>query len=225
MRKNILALVFAVALLATAGVWLVGSASADDTTCIGTIGGTHDNVVVPPGASCVLATGTVVTGDVKVESGAFFGTFFGCTAPPCATISGSVQAQKARIVSIVCSTVNGDVQVQDSGPSGAGSAFTRITGSTVGGNIQIEKQSGGAIVVGPSAPAHPCEVAAGAPLGNTVGGDVQIKDNTTPFSPSVGLNIVGGNLQCEKNAPGPVSSGFSAVSGSKEGQCTAGAGF
>ena len=224
MIKKILTIT-TIAVLVTSLMLVAIPASADDTTCTVIAVVVADNLIVPPGATCLLLPGSSVAGNVKVESGATFSTFFGGV-----TIGGDVQAQQARQVSLVCTTVGGDVLIQDSMATGLGPAFTRITANDIGGNVQIEKQSSGSIEVGSSA-IPDCPFGSGgfanAPPGvifpaNTVGGDVQLKDNTTPFNPTVGPNTIGGNLQCEKNTPGPIPSGFNAVVGAKEGQCTPG---
>ena len=50
-------------------------ANADDTICSVSISGTHDNVVVPSGSSCNITPGTIVNGNVKVESGGALSSF------------------------------------------------------------------------------------------------------------------------------------------------------
>ena len=194
-------------------------AKADTTNCTGFIGGfgiTFDNVVVPSGSTCVLLAGTVVTGNVDVESGSVFSTFSGSVS-----IGGNVQADGATTVSIVCSTVNGNVHIKQS------AGFQRITGSTIGGNVEIE-QSSTSIIVGPSPGlgASPGCGGAGVPVpfggGNFVGGNVKLENNITTFPANVASNTISGNLECKNNNFAPVLGPLgvlNTVFGNKVGQC------
>jgi hypothetical protein len=49
---------------ATVILIMPSAATASDSTCVGLLTGTHDNVVVPPGAACTLV-GATVEGNVK----------------------------------------------------------------------------------------------------------------------------------------------------------------
>jgi len=177
----------------------------DATTCVGFLGpGTFDDIVVPSAATCLLRPGTFVDGDVDVEPTGFLSTFLGGV-----TIDGDVHAEGAFIVSITCSTVNGNVDIDGT------TSFSRVTGSTVGGDVKIEN-SGTSIIVGPSPGFALC------PGGNIIGGNVELEDNTTTFSANVAANTIGGDLECENNSPPPVlgpSATLNTVFGDKEGQC------
>lgn len=198
-----------VALVAALSALMAGPVRAANTICTTFgISGVHDNVIVPSGETCTLAASTTVLGSVKVASGATFATSFSSCTYPCATIFGNVLAQTASTVSIACSTVFGYVHIHKS------TGFTRITGSTIGDNLQITKQTSGSILVGPSG--HPCKTAG---PGNSVGGNIQLLNNTTPFPAKVGLNKVAHNLHCQSNTPGVTSTGVNIVGGNKMGQC------
>ncbi len=194
-------------------------ASAGDTPCTNGPGGSvivADELIVPPGANCFLRPGSSIAGDVKVESGAKFSTFLGGV-----TIGGNVEAEDAHTVSITCSIVTGDVDIEGT------TSFSRVTGSTIGGDVKIE-ESGTSIIVGPS-PGLGASAGcggAGVPVpnsgGNIIGGDVELEDNTTTFPANVASNTIGGDLECEDNnfAPTLGPTGVSnIVSGDKEDQC------
>jgi hypothetical protein len=54
-------------------------------------------------------------------------------------------------------------------------------------------------------------------VGNTIGGNLAAEDNSGGLTISV--NQIGGDLQCEGNAPAPDVEG-NAVVGNREGQCS-----
>jgi len=202
-------ILFTVGILITLVIILspyASQAKADATICSGTLSSTgnpYGDLVVPSGATCLLLPGVFVDGDVDVESGGFLSTFLGGV-----TIDGDVHAEGAFIVSITCSTVTGDVDIDGT------TSFSRVTGSTVGGDVKIEN-SATSIVVGPSLNFALC------PGGNMIDGDVELEDNTTNFPANVASNTIGGDLECEGNNFAPtLGPGISnTVSGDKEGQC------
>lgn len=129
-------------MVATASLTLVGSASAEERTCRGTINAvTVDNLLVPANATCTL-NGTRVKGTVKVENGATL------TATRVDVI-GNVQSEGHRSVTVRNSRVGGSIQVKQGG--GATVAANRVTGdvqfftnrgaiavngNTINGNLQ-----------------------------------------------------------------------------------------
>src|SRR5207244_3016950 len=73
-----------------------------------------------------------------------------------------------------------------------------------------------------------CHDNAGACVANrgTVGGHVQIQNNTSASPSDVSLDVIGGNLQCTGNFPAPAHAlGPNNVAGVAQGQCGAGTGF
>ena len=211
-------------------------ASADDTSCIGILAaGTYENVIVPAGFSCFFSSGVTVNGNVDVENGAVFNAFGSVTVngninvasgasihvhsltlggnvegTNCSvlffdsldTAIGNVKSDGCMFVIIGNSSIGGDVQVKNSGN-------TSIRSNTIGGNLQIEDNTG---------------VRVGA-FSNSVFGDLQYNGNTstTTVNPSiVGSNTVLGNLQCSGNSPAAAIApfGLNTVSGDKEGECT-----
>jgi hypothetical protein len=143
------------ALLAVALIVAPGAA-ANDTPCMGTLTGTHDNVVVPPGAACVLS-GATVRGNVLAlqDSRLHVAT---------SNVRGNVQGDKADIVQVSSSRVREDIIIKEAGPPVAavpgfffscafGGPFTPcealVLDTTIEeGNVQLEKVHGTAWVSG-----------------------------------------------------------------------------
>ncbi len=127
------------------------AAVAGDTICDGTISlGTFDNIIVPSGASCTL-NGTVV-------------------------VNGNVQADGAEEVAIVGTSldlieIGGDVQITNSGNVG-------IHFANIGGNVQLEKNSGDEVEIDDS----------------IIVGNLQCENNIPNLEFSG--NIVDGDLNC-----------------------------
>ncbi len=186
---------------------------ADDYLCPPDPGPiTVDNVLADTGL-CTLV-GTTVMGNVIVESGASL-----LVLPP-TTIDGGIHAD--GVVSVVLLTFGGaitvgqDVQIKNAIqdpilPSSASGFFACCGGAiTIGGNFQFEDNLATLLAVGA-----------------TIGGDLQVQNNITPFASAIGGNTILGNLQCKENFPAPVValSGANAVAGNKEDQCTMALGF
>jgi hypothetical protein len=151
----------------------VGPAMAGDTQCVGALTGTHDNVVVPPGAHCEMTNATVI-GNVKVLSG-------GSLRASNSRIGGSVQGDNSDWVCLqfgtqvrgnfevkggqlgtttghdISTIVNGNTKVEEN------AGLTFIDAATVGGNIEILKNTG------------TLEVEF-----NTIGGNIKVEDNVVP---------------------------------------------
>jgi hypothetical protein len=171
-----------------AALSLPAVASAEETTCRGTLGAevVVDNLRVPDDATCVL-NGTRVKGTIKVERGATLRAF-------AVRVVGNVQGEDARKVAIRDgSRIGGSVQVEQGGKA-------RVSGSKVKGDIQFDQNDGalhaesnkvgGSIqVIGNDAQATITD--------NRVDGNLQCKENEPP--PVGGGNVVQGNKedQCE----------------------------
>jgi hypothetical protein len=131
-------LVAALLMSAALVVLLPSTAEADDTPCTGTMtGGTFDNVVVPPGATCVLIEATVL-GNVKALEDSRLCIDF-------SDIGGNVEGDKADVVQIFGSDVRGQISIKEGGPAvgpapefqvcGNGMDFTTCEVSIAGGNV------------------------------------------------------------------------------------------
>ena len=163
-------------------------ASAEETTCRGTIGDrTVDNLRVPQNATCTL-NGTRVKGTIKVESNAVL-------VANDVVVIGNVQAENAKNVKVRDgSRVGGSVQVVQGG--GATVADSKINAdilydensaplavlrNEVGGNVQVFQNTGGVEI-----------------RRNVIDGNLQCKENSPP--PTGGGNVVQGNKedQCRR---------------------------
>jgi hypothetical protein len=212
-----LRLLLAVSLLGT--LLTVPSAAAGDTQCIGTLTGTFDNVVVPAGAQCRLVNSTV-HGNVLALPDSHI-------AISNSRIAGNVQGDKADLVQVVNgSNVGGSVWAKEGGPApvstvtfficSGGGPFTpcevAILGSTIGGNVQVEKMTGdvaigdavflGLMVNTGNIKAEENLIPAGSLFqirNNRVAGNLQVFKNTGGGTKSVQANVVAEDLQCFEN--------------------------
>jgi hypothetical protein len=183
MMKNLVA----VAVLVLVGGFVTPlNAVAGDTVCVGVLTGAHDNVVVPPGATCIV-TGATINGNVKV-----FG-LLDVFAPT--TIRGSIDGEPGHIRVALFGTgvvVRGNVQLKGGTVVAGYTPGTQIlgnfqyeanagslsaTGGNIRGNLKAEKNTGG-----------------GAISGNNIGGNLECKENVPPIG-DLG-NVVGGNDKC-----------------------------
>lgn len=152
-------------------------ASADDTTCTGTISsGSLDNVIVPSG-DCVLTGSVVVDGNIKQLGGNL--------KVDGIPVGGNVQAEGGGVTEVSAATVEGSVQIKKTtGP-------VQVHDSIVGADIQVEEKNEGSIEI----------------VSNDVEGNVQIWKNSGGSIILVEDNVIDGNLQCKENAPSPTVSG------------------
>jgi hypothetical protein len=185
------------ALLTSAVVLVVApGAAAGDTPCIGTVTGAHDNVVVPPGATCLL-TGATVRGIV-------FAMADSKLAVSGSSVLGSAEGRRADSVVVANSTVRENVNIFEGGPAAlpvigpfsctvaTNVCEAAVLGSTVTGNVHIEKVTGSVRVGSILIPTL------GAPFPN---GNVQVYDNIVPAGDDlvVANNSVAQNIQVYKN--------------------------
>lgn len=162
-------------------------ASAGDTECVGALSGVHDNVIVPPGASCTL-TGATVAGTVKAQQDA---QLFASDN----VVAGNIIGDKAEVMDLRRNTVGGSIDVKE-GETDDAADDVQIFGNQLHGNgdIKVEKMAG-EIEVG---------VLRDPSLGNVVAaGNIFVQENTPVpqegfFGLEVSSNIVGGNLQVFK---------------------------
>jgi hypothetical protein len=233
--KRLLLLV-AVSLLGT--VVTVPSAAAGDTQCVGTLTGTFDNVVVPAGQQCRLVN-SIVRGNVHARPDSHLGI-------QNSRIDGSVEGDKADLVQVHSgSSVRGNVWVKEGGPAPASTAATficsgggpftpcevAILGSTVGGNVHVERMTGdiaigdtlflGLMVDTGNIKAEDNLIPAGNLFQihrNRVAGNLQVFKNTGPGSKSVQFNTVREDLQCFENTAPFFGAGNTAQQ--SQGQCS-----
>jgi hypothetical protein len=233
------------ATLVAAAITLVPAvpASADDTVCTAVLGGTHDNVVVPPGARCTLF-GATVRGSVKALENSQLVITGG------STIHGNVEGDKADLVQVNFSTVRQNVTIKEGGEApppfpaftmfcfGGGPCESHLTGATIlEGNVQIEKMVGDVVigaffpvtvakgsvkveenVVTPAAGLF--QIASFAAANNFIAQNLQVFKNTGPGSPkSVFNNTAGESIQCFENSPPGTFVGGPNTAPKKEGQC------
>ncbi len=153
-------------------------AMADETVCTGPLTGSHEEVVVPDGASCVIAMARI-EGNVKVGTGASLVV----NGP--SYIGGNVQSEGSRFVRLSGAgvTVEGDVQIKK-----ATEASGYSPGTTIRGNFQYEENAGF------------LEAA-----GGFVRGDFQVEKNYG--GASMVNNTIRQNMQCKENSPAPTGSG------------------
>ncbi len=192
----------------------------------------HYDVVVPSGQTCVLVESTV-TGNVVVSAGATLvvrgssitgsvrSNYGAVSLEPDehgspTTISGSLQAVGGGPVTLLSAKVDGSASISH---EPAGSSPNTVCSSTIGGNMTVRGNYTQSIVGDPSA--------CGADAGNQITGNLRLVSNTADGSPAVLVsdNTVGGNLQCRNNR-GPAFSlaGTNEVSGKSRGECAASAG-
>lgn len=227
--------------LTSACVVLVAApgAAAGDTQCTATLTGTHDNVVVPPGQTCVL-NGATVLGNVKALQDSRL-------AISGSNVRGNVAGDKADIVQVNFSTVREDISIKEGGPAsavalpgafffcfGAGTPCEALVfNSTIEeGNIQIEKMEGDSVVqdsgllslspIRGNILAYENFVPADSFFDvsrTSVTQNIQVYKNRGPGPKFVTGNLVGENLQCFENEP-PFFT-FGNVARQVQGQCTA----
>lgn len=98
--------------------------------CAGAIAGTHDNVVVPPGATCTMTGATVRGNLIVLTQGAVWATN--------SNVHGNIEATKPRYVWLDGNTVGGRVWVKETGPA-PDALPVWFCRNNVAGNIQVEK--------------------------------------------------------------------------------------
>jgi hypothetical protein len=240
------------AALAAFGIGLAAlPAAGADTTCTTTLSNGTINGNLPNGSSCSL-TNETVTGNVTVGTGASLTVHS-------ATIDGNIGANHCAVVQLFNDlgpvSVRGSVEIKfctgsrvwengynnitiggnftcSNNSSPFGSAGCSAMGGSVGGNMQVNNNTGvegasvGANTVMGNMQVNANAGGAGGPgglpccevTGNTVLGNVQVNNNTVGVS-RVGGNKIGGNLACQGNASVTNGGVPNTVAGNKRGQC------
>jgi hypothetical protein len=189
--------------LLVAALVVAPGAAADDTPCMGTLpAGTYDNVVVPPGQSCILGAGVTVLGNVQAleDSRLRIDT---------SNVRGNVLGDKADIVQVLGATVRENIIIKEGGPAalpalGFATCFpgppgpnfanpceAAVNSTTVEeGSIQIEKMEGSVIVI-----------LNGLLSLSPIRGNVQVKETVAPPHEAISVrdNTVAQNMQVEDN--------------------------
>jgi hypothetical protein len=163
--------------------------NTEDTTCSTSLTGILKKVIVPPGATCILANADV-SGNVEVKPrGAL--TITGATR-----IGGNLQSDGGRYVRVLGAgvTIVGNAEVKKAQEWSGYEPGTQILG-----NFQYEESSGLLRA-----------------QGGRVQGNVQISKNTG--GGTVSGNTIRQNLQCSENRPAPQGGG-NLAGGNKQGQC------
>lgn len=164
-------------------------AQAEDTTCTGKLRGSHDNVIVPPSATCELENARL-NGSVYVQrNGAVIisGRTF---------VNGNVISEDGgRYVRIIGPSVRvgGNVQIKYNYETSA-----IQPGATIRGSLQYVENPGALFVTGVF-----------------IGSDLQLFKNTG--GATLTENTIRQNMQCKENTPAPGGGGN--VAGDKEDQC------
>jgi hypothetical protein len=134
------------------------------------------------------------------------------------TVTGNVTAFKGAAVGIRAgSMVRGNYTCN-------ACLFADLSGSTIGGNVQISKEKEGSFINGStitgnlqieSSSAGPESFSIGTSSGNEIGGNLSFNKNTGPSF--IVNNTIASNLTCDHNVPAPLSTGNTAAS--MLGQC------
>jgi hypothetical protein len=210
------------------------TAAADDTMCVGSLTGTFDNVIVPPGQTCVL-NDAMVWGNVKALEDSRLRINN-------SRVNGNVEGDKADIVQLFFTVVREQITIKEGGPAasilpspfnvcGNGILFSPCEALMVAvtvevGGIQVEKTTGSVFISSSDVNGN-VKVEANAVdvpevltiRSNTVNGNVQVFKNAGSGEKTVRSNTVGQSLQCSENDP-PFLAGFNTAA-QAEGQCAA----
>ena len=172
------------------------TAFGSNAICVGTLPpGTYDNVEAPAGAVCTVS-GSLVTGNIRADAYAVLHVFD-------STVQGDIQAETAGVIQIMGNTVWGNIQIQNGGPNPDPNVIDTFVCNNIlrDGNIQIQNRTGG-MVIGLGNGRNPIILAECHNNGNTlIKGNLEIQGNIVPDARAMGVsrNLVGGNLQFQKN--------------------------
>ena len=161
--------------------------------------GTLDNVIVPKGATCVLVSGVLVKGNVKIEVGANFQAV--------ETYIGSLYADGVANMALQGVTVEGNIEVKGAGDIG-------LSGVTVEGNVHVN----GAMSIDFSDVTVKGNIETNETLNVvlsdvTVEGNVQIKKTTVLGNVYISWSMIDGNVEIERQNGGYIEFTGSQVGG------------
>lgn len=204
MGKSILlavcATVAAVMLPLGASGALVDDTPANDTICTGALTGSHDNVIVPAGATCDIDAASI-KGNIKV---------YGSLAIDGSAVRGNLQAEPGHgyvrigFAGAEPVAIEGSVQIKGSTLEGQKSGYGSGL-EEVGGNFQFEENASTLVAVDASILGNfkaQANSGGGAIMDNVIGGNLECPDNDPEITESG--NTVGGNDVCPvpMGAPG-----------------------
>jgi hypothetical protein len=211
------------------------SALADDSVCVGLLPlGTHDNVVVPPGASCnIIGPGYTIRGSIKALENSALDVRN-------TEIAGNVHGDRAEDFWVVNNVIGGNVEIKEGEASSTSldvlirmnrfqkGPFSLLPGQFTWGNIKVEKMRGD-IFVDQNVGVQNIQLQENTVLlasneelrlqTNSVAGNAQVFKTMGDGFKYVTGNTVGGNLQCTQN-DSPFQS-FGNTADQFEGQCPA----
>jgi hypothetical protein len=158
--------------------------SGSTTQCVGGLSGTHENVEVPPSASCTII-GAVIRGSVKALQHSEL-------LMENTEVGGNVEGDKAGSVRVIRGSVNGSIIIKE-GVTASSFCGADLRGVVVGeGNIQIEQMT------------TRCVFIEGVLMGK---GNIKVQENNI-FAPTIISSIIDNvgavNIQVFKNrGPAP----------------------
>jgi hypothetical protein len=196
---------------------LTASSSSNSTECIGTLTGTFDRIVVPPGQTCILVD-AVVEKNVDVLQDALLATFT-------TQVGHNVHGHDADVIQLNSGTqVNGNVEHLDGG-NPVFFSYLQFD-ATVDGQVRVIRNfPDGHILIQLATVGKNLEVRdnGGSVFGqqvfdSQVGGIFDFWDNTAPGIRAVQFNTVDKKLRCRNN-DSPMIGGPNFAAGGSEGQC------
>lgn len=177
------------------GLVAASSAVADDTICDSVLrGGTHEEILVPSEATC-LVIGATVTANIKALEGARLGVAD-------STVGGNIDGDKAELVQVKNSTVGGNITIKEGKTPEPNTADVFVCGVTLtNGNILVERMTGGVYIAPLPLDATPRDNPDDCDENVLLNGNIQVQENV--ITPGTGLvinlNSVSGNVQALKN--------------------------
>jgi hypothetical protein len=220
------------ACLAAVVLVIPSAAQAGDTICIGTVlPGVHDNIVVPPNASCTIIGGVTVRGSIKaLENSALDVRNI--------EIAGNVHGDKAEDFFVVNNVIGGNVEVKEGEAPSASldvlirmnrfqkGPFSLLPGQFTWGNIKVERMRGD-IFVDQNAGVQNIQLQENIVMlvtndelrvqTNSVDGNIQVFKTRGNGPKFVNGNVVRESVQCTENDVPFV--GGPNVAAKAEGQC------
>jgi hypothetical protein len=160
--------------------------NAGSTECNGYYGGSGQEVVVPAGATCVLAPGTKVAKNVKVQTG-------GTLVDEGAAIGNDLNANNPKAVTVAGGSVGGNLQLQGITGSPPGGKDNFICNTSIGHDLAVQNA---AATAGPIVIGGPPDCS----MGDKIGHDAAIQNNATRVT--VSDNTVTHNLSVQNNTAG-----------------------
>ncbi len=171
--------VFVVAVLVSIATLVAApNAWADQTTCVDLVTSIHDNVVVPPGATCTLTSSTV-PGSVLVKENAKLFALFNI-------VQGNIIGDKAEVMDLDSNTLFGTISITEGDVNDPGLDVRLVANDVRLGWIKVQKMTGEIVV---------CV----AGHGNSVNrGNIFLQENRPVAQFEVNDNTVGRTSRCSR---------------------------